>query len=102
MKSLQEKYAAALIKRGESEVKKLTGCRVFTRQEGCYFYLGNHGSLRFGATRGGSVPVSPKFKEVLLRSLEVACGYPHCKCFYANVDTLSNPVCPKGLYRERI
>lgn len=64
--TMQNKFLAMLIKRGEKEIKRLTGCIVVTCKEGGYYYLGSSGSLRHGGTRTGSIPVRSKFKEKLL------------------------------------
>ena len=68
-KTLQEKYSDALKALGETEIKKLTGCIVFTRKEGGFYYVGKSGSLRVGTTRATSIPVSKKFKLGFLENV---------------------------------
>ena len=46
--------------------KRLARKLVYTRKEGGYYYLGKSGSLRFGETIVGSIPVNDKFKQLLL------------------------------------
>jgi hypothetical protein len=70
MSTLQQRFLAALVARGESETKRLTSCIVVTRKAGGFYYLGRSGGLRLGATRGGSLPVSDKFKSQLLEEGE--------------------------------
>ena len=66
-KTLQERFLAALIVRGEKEIKRLTGCIVVSsRLDGRFYYIGSSGSLRFGATRQGSLPCAKSFKQKLL------------------------------------
>lgn len=102
MKTLQYTYQEVLIKRREIMLRRLKNCIVFTRKEGGCYYLGTHGSLRFGATRTGSIPCSAKFKEMLLMSMEKQCGFPHCKCQVPLMSQVLKFICPKGLSRERI
>jgi hypothetical protein len=73
-KTLQEKYAEALIMRGEKEVKRTFKYIVFSRSTGVhntskFYYLGKSGSLRFGNNIASSIPVSSNFKYKLLQSL---------------------------------
>lgn len=68
MKKLQDKFLEALLNRGETTVKQLTGCVVVSRKAGGYYYLGKAGSLRYGPTRLGSATVSKKFKRSLLET----------------------------------
>lgn len=63
---LQDKFIAALVKRGEQEVKRTAKYIVFTRQLGGYYYIGKSGSLRHGQTVAASIPCSAKFKKELL------------------------------------
>jgi len=65
-RTIQDKIHLALLKRGEQELKHLTGCIVMTRSAGGCYYLGKAGSLRFGATRSGSIPVSNSLKKTLI------------------------------------
>lgn len=65
-KTLREQFIIALLARGETEVKRLTSRIVFTCKEGGFYYLGRSGSLRYGNTVAGSVPVSLAFKNELL------------------------------------
>lgn len=66
MKTLREQFIAALLARGEKEVKKLTGRIVFTRKEGGFFFIGKSGSLRYGRSVKYCIPVSNTFKALLL------------------------------------
>ena len=63
---LQDRFLNALIKRGEIEIKRLTGCIVVSRKEGGFYYLGSSGSLRVGMTRSDSIPCSNKYKQTFL------------------------------------
>ena len=65
-KTLRERFIEALLARGETKVYELTSKIVFTRREGGYYYLGRSGSLRFGSTVVNTIPVSSKFKAMLL------------------------------------
>ena len=72
MKTLQERFAAALLARGEVEVvpsptRKARTFR-FTTREGrtVLHFVGRSGSVRVGQNYTGSFPVSSKFKEMLL------------------------------------
>jgi hypothetical protein len=73
-KTLQDRFLLALQARGETEVKRLTGCIVVTRSKdgGDYYYLGKGGSLRFGKTRAGSYACGQRFRDLLLASLKEA------------------------------
>lgn len=64
--TLREKYIAGLIKLGESEAKCTNKWIVYSRKAGGFFYLGKSGSLRFGNTVATSLPVSQKFKDMLI------------------------------------
>ncbi len=66
---LQDRLLSALLKLGETEVKRLTGCIVVSRKEGGFYYLGKAGSLRFGQTRSGSISCSKSKYNKLLESL---------------------------------
>lgn len=68
MKTLQERLIVGLLKYGETEVKRLRGCVVFTRKNvpGQFFYIGARGSLRVGTTRSTSIPVSKQAYANLL------------------------------------
>lgn len=65
-KTLRERFIEALQARGETEVKRLTGCIVYTRQQGGFYFLGSSGSIRVGTNRTTSIPVSNRFKGELL------------------------------------
>lgn len=65
-RTLQDKFLLALLSIGEREVKRLTGCIVVSRQAGGYYYIGKRGSLRFGPTKAGSIPVHTRFENELL------------------------------------
>jgi hypothetical protein len=66
--TLAERYAAALQARGLTETTtKSRKYRCFTSQlPGRYYYIGKAGSLRIGACRSESVPVSGRIKRLLL------------------------------------
>lgn len=66
MKTLQERYAAALEAIGERRVKGTFKYSKYTRFEGGFYYLGRAGALRIGHTIRGSIPVTEKFKQKLL------------------------------------
>lgn len=68
-KTLREKFIQALTKAGETEVKRTHKFIVFTRQTGGHYYIGASGSLRFGQTVTGSIPVNHTFKQLLLSSV---------------------------------
>lgn len=70
-KTIREKFMAALLARGETEVKRTFRYIVYSRQAGGHYYLGSNGGLRYGATIAGSVPVSQKFKDLLLGATNV-------------------------------
>jgi len=65
-KTLRERFIAGLQLRGETEVKRLTGCIVYTRKIGGFYFLGSSGSVRIGTNRTTSVPISDRFKGELL------------------------------------
>jgi hypothetical protein len=66
-KTLREKYAAALIAKGEKEVKsKSSKFLTFTRADGGFYFIGKAGSLRFGHSSSTSFPVSQERKDFLL------------------------------------
>lgn len=72
LKTLRDKYAAALLKRGEREVESRSQRFLqftFTGSGGFYF-IGTSGSLRYGPTKTRSVPCTDRFKELLIKSLE--------------------------------
>lgn len=74
MKTLQERFLAALLKRGEAEVKRTSKYIVVTRTiEGIskgYYYLGKSGALRGGQSVQGSVPCNDTLKQALLKEVE--------------------------------
>ena len=65
-RTLRERFLRALLARGERQEKLLSGCIVVTRSAGGHYYLGTSGGLRYGATRGGSLPAGSKFRQSLL------------------------------------
>lgn len=65
-RTLRDKFELALLKRGEREVKRTHKYIVFSRALGGFYYLGKSGSLRFGATIAGSIPVGEWLKVQLL------------------------------------
>jgi hypothetical protein len=65
---LQQRYAAALLARGETRVvSSSTKWIKMTRKSGGFYFLGKSGSLRYGGTRTNSKPTSHDFKEKLLK-----------------------------------
>jgi hypothetical protein len=71
--TMQEKFAAALVARGETEVPtKSRKYRTFTRtwndQRIGYFFLGKAGALRVGARSSSSIPVSDADKARILEA----------------------------------
>lgn len=71
--SMRERFIEALIKRGETEVKRMTKVFVYTAHKisrpGCFYYLGRSGSIRIGSTLKGSIPISEAHKQALLGSI---------------------------------
>lgn len=70
MKTMQEKFAAALEARGEEKIPHKSAGRYWTYTRlgtSKFFFLGRAGALRTGSTVRGSIPVSAKFKELLLQ-----------------------------------
>ena len=73
-RTLQQRFAAALLARGEVEVKRTHRYIVLTSRlrEGeageRFFYLGEAGALRRGRTVSESYPVSGALKKILLDS----------------------------------
>lgn len=73
MKTLRDKFAAALIKRGSRQVEgRSSKFLTFTRDDATFYFLGAAGSLRAGRTSSTSHRCSDKFKQHLLASLEVS------------------------------
>lgn len=68
MASLQQRYLAALLARGEKQVPSRSGkvITVTRRQPKTFYYLGKNGSLRVGFAFSRSIPVNAKFKASLL------------------------------------
>lgn len=64
--TLRDQFIAGLQKLGEVEVKRTHKRIVYSRKAGGYYYIGSSGSLRVGATSAGSIPVSSKFKAMLM------------------------------------
>ena len=66
-KTMQQKFIEALVRRGCVEIPNRSSIyKVFTRQEGGFYYVGRAGALRVGKTIAGSFPVSEKFKKIIL------------------------------------
>jgi hypothetical protein len=63
---LRDRFIEGLKAKGENEVKRGRTWIAYTRKEGGYWYLGNHGSLRFGLRKIGSIPASHSVREALL------------------------------------
>lgn len=71
MKTLREKFAAALLARGEQQVPSKSGkFLTFTRhgQSGGrgFYFIGKSGSLRYGPSSSKSFACSDGFKNALL------------------------------------
>jgi hypothetical protein len=64
--TMQDKFARALTLRGSVKVKETHKYLVYSCPSGGYYYLGRAGSLRFGVTVAGSVPVRNETKQKLL------------------------------------
>lgn len=72
MKTLRDKFAAALVKRGSRQVEgRSQKFLTFTRDDATFYFVGRAGSLRAGRSSSSSVPCSDKFKAHLLASLEM-------------------------------
>lgn len=75
MKTIQDKLVAALLLRGETElVSKSRKYRVFTRkpyktEQPTKFFVGTHGSFRYGTSHAGSRPVFDSERQTLLKSV---------------------------------
>jgi hypothetical protein len=67
--TMKEQFIAALVKRGETQVKETFKYVVFSRQEGGHYYVGRAGALRCGANIASSIPCSDKFKIHLIQSI---------------------------------
>lgn len=78
MTTQQDKFAAALLARGEKEIASGSRkFRIFTRTMGSgvtRYFLGKAGSVRAGVTRKVSIPVAARFKAKLLEEYTVATG----------------------------
>lgn len=66
MKTLKDRFVAALEARGEKKVKETFKYAVYSRAAGGFYYVGRSGALRVGNTVGGSVPVNNKVKAIML------------------------------------
>jgi hypothetical protein len=71
--TMQEKFAAALVARGETEVpnrsrKYRTFTRTWNGQRIGYFFLGKAGTLRVGARSSSSMPVFDADKARILEA----------------------------------
>lgn len=66
-KTYAERFAAALLATGETEVAgRSLKYRTFTRREGGFYFIGRSGALRFGPAATKSRPVSDQLKRRLL------------------------------------
>jgi hypothetical protein len=70
-KTLRQIFIAALIAKGERQVKETHKFVVFTKATGGYYYIGRSGSLRFGSTVANSIPASDRFKKELVDGIVV-------------------------------
>jgi hypothetical protein len=66
MKTLMERFEAALTARGELFVKTTTHYRVLSRTKAGFYFLGVNGALRYGSNVSTCRPVSDEFKAKLL------------------------------------
>lgn len=68
MKTLQQRYLAALLARGCEQVPSRSQkvITVTRPQEGTFYFLGKAGSLRVGYSLTRSIPVREQFKARLL------------------------------------
>lgn len=76
LRTLQDKYVAALRLYGGNEVPARTRrYRVLTRPQldGTYWFVGNSGAIRIGKKATGSIPAADRFKAALLEALD---SYP--------------------------
>ena len=71
VKTLQERYVAALTAKGHREVKRTHKFIVFSCDEFTFYYLGKAGSLRFGPTVANSMACGDQFKYKLLHEAEI-------------------------------
>jgi len=71
MKTLQDRYALALEKRGYRRIEARTDKYIVYGKpaDPNHWYLGYAGSVRRGRTATGSTPASDKFKAILLAEL---------------------------------
>lgn len=69
IKTLKQKYLAALERKGETKVKDTARYTVMTRATGGFYYIGSAGGLRAGRTRSDSRPCSIAFKQKLIAFL---------------------------------
>jgi hypothetical protein len=70
--TLQEKYAAALIARGCTEVipSRSRKYRTFNRAKGGFYFLGASGAIRIGHRSSHSIAVGDAFKAKLLEEVK--------------------------------
>ncbi len=64
----QDRFKVALMARGSRFVKHTFRFVVLSRLAGGFYYIGKAGALRYGPNVKNSVPVSDKFKAILLES----------------------------------
>lgn len=70
--TLQERFIAALVKKGLKEVKRTTKYVVFDRNDkATFYYVGKSGALRVGRTVSTSIPASIDTKYRLLHEAEI-------------------------------
>jgi hypothetical protein len=73
MATIQDRLLAALVQRGSVEISRnLVGRITLTtpRFPGEFYFIGTAGSLRRGPTYTKSLPVTEKFKAILLQIAE--------------------------------
>lgn len=72
MATLKERFIAALLKRGETEIKRtsiyvvFTCSKIPTATDGLRYYIGRSGALRIGHTRTSSFVVGLRHRNELL------------------------------------
>lgn len=68
-RTLQQKYQAALERRGETVVRKTAKYISMTRAKGGFYFLGGAGSVRYGRSKTHSIPASDNWKAALLEDM---------------------------------
>jgi hypothetical protein len=71
VRTMKEKFAAALERLGEHKVESRSSrYEVYSRARGGFYFLGRSGALRVGRNAATSRPVNERFKASLIASLE--------------------------------